>query len=48
MEEEDQKDIIKKVKMSGAGDENDDIDKDLDMDSEEPKDDEPIGDYLGF
>lgn len=48
MEEEDQKDIIKKVKMSGAGDENDDIDKDLDMDSEEPKDDEPMGDDLGF
>ena len=48
MEEEDQKDIIKKVKMSGAGDENDDIDKDLDMDSEEPKDEEPMGDDLGF
>ena len=53
MDEEDQKDIIKKVKMSGAGDENDDIDKDLDMDSEEPKDDEPkgeepMGDDLGF
>jgi len=29
MDEEDQKDIIKKVKMSGAGDENDDLDKDL-------------------
>jgi hypothetical protein len=37
MEEEDQKDIIKKVKMSGAGDENDDIDKNLDMD--EPTED---------
>lgn len=36
MDEEDQKDIIKKIKMSGAGDENDDIDKDLDVDSEEP------------
>lgn len=48
MEEEDQKDIIKKVKMSGAGDENDDVDKDLDMDSEEPKDEEPMGDDLGF
>ena len=35
MDEEDQKDIIKKVKMSGAGDDNDDVDKDLDMSSEE-------------
>tara|TARA_Y100000592_G_scaffold55519_1_gene87319 strand:- start:12778 stop:13938 length:1161 start_codon:yes stop_codon:yes gene_type:complete len=38
MDEEDQKDIIRKVKTSGAGDDNDDIDKDLDIDSEEPKD----------
>tara|TARA_Y100000389_G_C17432398_1_gene503480 strand:- start:118 stop:1833 length:1716 start_codon:yes stop_codon:yes gene_type:complete len=49
MDEEDQKDIIKKVKMSGAGDDNDDIDKDLDMDSEEPAEDpkpEAEGDEL--
>lgn len=38
MDEEDQKDIIRKVKTSGADDDNDDIDKDLDIDSEEPKD----------
>ncbi len=49
MDEEDQKDIIKKVKMSGAGDDNDDIDKNLDMDSEEPAEDpkpEAEGDEL--
>lgn len=40
MDEEDQKDIIRKVKTSGADDDNDDIDKDLDIDSEEPKDEE--------
>jgi len=38
MDEEDQKDIIKKVKMSGAGDENDDIDKDIDVDVDVDKD----------
>ena len=45
MEEEDQKDIIRKIKTSGADDKNDDIDKDLDLDEpiedegEEPKED---------
>jgi len=51
MDEEDQKDIIRKIKTSGADDKNDDIDKDLDVDNEkteeEPVDgneDETIGD----
>jgi hypothetical protein len=45
MDEEDQKEIIRKVKTSGAADDNDDIDKDL----EEPTDDEEgFGDEGGF
>jgi len=40
MDEEDQKDIIRKVKTSGAADDNNDVDKDLG--------DEPVGDEEGF
>lgn len=41
MDEEDQKDIIRKIKTSGADDKNDDIDKDLDVDSEKTEE-EPV------
>lgn len=52
MDEEDQKDIIRKIKTSGADDKNDDIDKDLDLDEpsedeggEEPKDEVSDDDF---
>lgn len=48
MDEEDQKDIIRKIKTSGAADKNDDVDKDLNIDepSEELDSEEEISDDM--
>jgi len=48
MDEEDQKDIIRKIKMSGAVDKNDEVDKDLNIDepSEELDSAEEMGDNM--
>lgn len=48
MDEEDQKDIIRKIKTSGAADKNDDVDKDLNIDepSEELDSEEEMNDDM--